>query len=138
MQQTLLLIKPNVVEENKIGAVIDTLEKKGLVIKNMKMEHLSRERAEGFYDIHREKPFFEKHIKFMTSGPIVEIILEHPDCIEYVREVIGQTDPANAAEGTIRKRFGRSLRENAVHASDSPETAETEIAYIFGATNQQK
>ena len=132
MEQTLLLIKPNVVKENKIGAVIEALEKKGLVIKNMKMETLTKECAEGFYDIHRGKPFFDKLVEFMSSGPIVEIILEQKNCVEYTREVIGNTDPEKAAEGTIRKRFARSLTENAVHASDSVENARKEIAFIFG------
>jgi len=132
MERTLLLIKPNVVEDKKIGAVIDILERKGLTIRDMKMERLTRERAEGFYGVHRGKPFFEKLVDFMTSGPIVELILEHEDCVRYVREIIGDTDPAKAAEGTIRRMFARSLTENAVHASDSPENAEWEIAYMFG------
>jgi len=132
MERTLLLIKPNVVADKKIGAVIDALERKGLTIRDMKMERLTRERAEGFYRVHRGKPFFEKLVDFMTSGPIVELILEHEDCVRYVRGIIGDTDPAKAAEGTIRKMFARSLTENAVHASDSPENAEWEIAYMFG------
>ena len=132
MQKTLLLIKPNVVEDNKIGAVIAALEEKGLTIAHMRMERFTRERAEGFYAVHRGKPFYEKLVVFMTSGPIVEMILEHENCVDYVREVIGNTDPAQAAEGTIRRRFARSLTENAVHASDSVENAAQEIAYIFG------
>ncbi len=132
MERTLLLIKPNVIEDRNIGAVIDALEKKGLAIVNMRMERFTRERAEGFYEVHRGKPFYEKLVSFMTSGPIVELILEHDNCVDYVREVIGATDPAKAAGGTIRKRFARSLTENAVHASDSPENAAKEIAYIFG------
>jgi len=132
MEKTLLLIKPNVVEDRKTGAVIDFLERRGLKILAMKMERLTRERAEDFYDIHRGKPFYERLVTFMTSGPIVEIILEHENCVEYVREIIGSTDPEKAAEGTIRKLYARSLTENAVHASDSAENAKKEIGYIFG------
>ncbi len=132
MQRTLLLIKPNVFEDRQVGAVIDALERKGLVIREMKMETLSRNKAEGFYEIHRGKPFFERLVTFMTSGPIVEMVLEHENAVEYVREVIGSTDPAQAAEGTIRKKFARSLTENAVHASDSIENARHEIGYMFG------
>ena len=132
MEQTLLLIKPNVIQDKKIGAIISALEEKGLVIRNMKMETFTRERAEGFYEIHRGTPFFVKLIEFMTSGPIVEIVLEHENCIEYVRQVIGNTDPGRAEKGTIRNIFGRSVTENAVHASDSVENALKEIEFIFG------
>lgn len=132
MERTLLLIKPNVVEKGGIGAVISALEEKGLVIRDMKMETLSRERAQEFYSIHRGKPFFDALIKFMTSGPIVEMVLERENCMAFVRTVIGSTDPAEAGEGTIRKRFGESVTRNAVHASDSRETAEREIAFLFG------
>jgi nucleoside-diphosphate kinase len=132
MRYTLILIKPNVVRKNKIGAVINVLENKGLVIKDIRMGTLTKERAEGFYEIHRGKPFFENLINFMTSGTIVELIVEHDNCVEYVREVIGNTNPEKAVEGTIRKIYGDSLTENAIHASDSPENAKIEIAYIFG------
>ncbi|MFC1489915.1 nucleoside-diphosphate kinase [Candidatus Latescibacterota bacterium] len=131
MGQSLLIIKPNAVADNNIGAIISILEKKGLAIKNMKMDTFTKERAEGFYEIHRGKPFYEKLVAFMTSGPIVQLSLEHENCVEYVREIIGATDPANAAEGTIRKLYAKSLTENAVHASDSDENAEIEISYIF-------
>ena len=132
MEQTLLFIKPNIVEENKIGAVIAALEEKGIVIRNIKMETFTKARAEGFYEIHMGKPFFERLLEFMTSGPVVEIILEHENCVEYVRSIIGDTDPGKAVAGTIRNRFGSSVTENAVHASDSVENARKEIAYIFG------
>ena len=132
MEKTLLLIKPDVVKKNKIGAVIAALEEKGLVMRNIKMETLTKERAEVFYDIHRGKPFFERLIKFMTSGPIVEIILEHENCIEYVRKIIGNTDPKKSEAGSIRSRFGSSVTENAVHASDSLENAGKELSLIFG------
>jgi nucleoside-diphosphate kinase len=132
MERTLLIIKPNVVEDRKIGAVISALEEKGLVIREMRMETLSRERAEQFYDIHRGKPFYQALIAFMTSGPVVPMVLEHENGVNYVREVIGNTDPQKAADNTIRKRFARSLTQNAVHASDSPENAVREIVFFFG------
>ena len=132
MERTLLLIKPNVIEDYNMGAVITEIEKSGLKILNMKMDRLTRERAAGFYAVHKGKPFYEKLVDFMTSGPIVEIVLEHERAVAYTREVIGNTDPAKAAPGTIRSRFARSLTENAVHASDSPENAAIEIAYMFG------
>ena len=132
VSRTLLLIKPNVVEKRKVGEVIAALEEKELIIRKMKMETLSRERAEGFYAVHKGKPFFDALVAFMTSGPIVGMVLEHGNAVEYVRTVIGATDPARADDGTIRKRFGESVTMNAVHASDSPENAELEIAYMFG------
>ena len=127
-----MLIKPNVVENNSIGAVIAALEEGGIVIRMLRTERFTRERAEGFYEVYRGKPFFEKLIEFMTSGPMVAMVVEHENCVAYVRDFIGATDPAEAAPGTIRARFGDSLPRNAVHASDSPEKTEREIAYMFG------
>jgi nucleoside-diphosphate kinase len=132
VERTLLIIKPNVVEKRKIGAVIEALEEKGIVIREMKMETLGKEKAEEFYSVHRGKPFFDGLVEFMTSGPVIEMVAEHANAVEYVRGIIGATDPAAAAEGTIRKRFGDSLRKNAVHASDSGENAEREIGFLFG------
>ena len=132
MEQTLLLIKPNVVKENKIGEVIAEIEKKGIVIKNIKMGKLTKERAEGFYNMHMGKPFFDNLIEFMTSGPIVEIVLEHENCIEYVRKIVGNTDPSKAGKGTIRNLFGRTVTQNSVHASDSLDSARREITFLFG------
>ena len=131
MNRTLLLIKPNVVENQNIGAVISALEQRGLIISEMRMETLTRERAERFYAVHREKPFFAKLVEFMTSGPMVALVLEHENVVEYVRQFIGNTDPSKAEEGTIRRLYGESLTRNAVHASDSPENAKLEIACIF-------
>ena len=132
MERTLILIKPNVVEKNSVGAVIAALEEGGILIRMLRTERLTRERAEGFYEVHRGKPFFEKLIGFMISASVVAMVVEHEDCVAYVRNFIGATDPADAAPGTIRARFGDTLRRNAVHASDSPENAEREIAYMFG------
>jgi len=131
MGQTLFVIKPDAIEDHHAGAIISILEKKGIVIKKIKMETLTRKRAEGLYDVHRGKPFFEKLVEFMTSGPIIEMILEHENCVEHTREIVGATDPQKAAEGTIRRLFARNSTENAVHASDSVENARKEIVYIF-------
>ncbi len=131
MEKTLLIIKPDAYENRHVGEIISILEKKGLIIKDIKMETFTKERAEGFYDVHRGKHFFDKLIEFMTSGTIVEIVLEHENCVEFVREIIGETNPEEAAEGTIRKLFASSITINAVHASDSVENAKKEIAYIF-------
>ena len=131
MGQTLFVIKPDAIEDHHVGAIISILEKKGIVIKKIKMETLTKKRAEGLYDVHRGKPFFEKLVEFMTSGPVIEMILEHENCVEYTREIVGATDPQKAAEGTIRRLFARNLTENAIHASDSVENARKEIVYIF-------
>jgi len=135
MEKTLLLIKPDAYENHHIGEIISILEKKGLVIKDIKLETFTKERAEGFYDVHRGKHFFDKLIQFVTSGPIIEIVLEHENCVEYVREIIGKTDPEEAAEGTIRELFAQNITVNTVHASDSVDNAKKEIAYIFDGKN---
>ena len=131
MGQTLFIIKPDAIEDRHVGAIISILERNGIVIKRIKMETLTKKRAEDLYDVHRGKPFYEKLVKFMMSGPVIEMILEHENCIEYIREIIGATDPQKAAEGTIRRLFARNLTENAVHASDSVENARKEITCIF-------
>jgi len=131
MGQTLFIIKPDAIEDRQVGAIISILERNGIVIKRIKMETLTRKRAEDLYNVHRGKPFYEKLVKFITSGPVIEMILEHENCVEYIREIIGATDPQKAAEGTIRRLFARNLTENAVHASDSVENARKEITCIF-------
>ena len=131
MEQTLLIIKPNAVEDHHIGAIITILEENKVVIKNIKMETLGRDRAEEFYSIHRGKPYFFRLIDFMTSGPVVELLLEREDCINFIRNLIGATDPMNADEGTIRKLYGRNVTQNAAHASDSVENARREIQFVF-------
>ena len=131
MGQTLFIIKPDAIEDRHVGAIISILERNGIVIKRIKMETLTKKRAEDLYDVHRGKPFYEKLVKFITSGPVIEMILEHENCVEYIREIVGATDPQKAAEGTIRRLFARNLTENAVHASDSVENARKEITCIF-------
>jgi nucleoside-diphosphate kinase len=130
-ERTLSLIKPDAVSKNAVGAIIDMLEKGGLKVVAARMLHLSRAQAEGFYAVHKERPFFSSLCEFMTSGPIMALVLEGANAIAKNREVMGVTDSAKAAEGTIRKKFGTNIERNAVHGSDSPETARTEIAYFF-------
>ena len=134
MEKTLLIIKPDAVRNRHVGKIIAVLEEKGIVIRNMKMIRLTKELAEGFYEIHRNKSFYEQLVEFMISDPVIVIVLEHDDCVKYIREIIGNTNPEEAAEGTIRRLFAESMTFNAVHASDSIENAEKEIYYMFGDT----
>lgn len=131
VQRTLSIIKPDAVERNQIGAILAMIEGAGLRIKAMRMMHLSRPVAEGFYAVHKERSFFGELVQFMTRGPVVVSVLEGEDAIARYRELMGATDPAKAAEGTIRKAFGTNVGENAVHGSDGPETAASEIRYFF-------
>jgi nucleoside-diphosphate kinase len=131
MERTLLIIKPNAIEEHHAGEIISVLEKKGLTIINLKMETLSKEKAREFYSVHYGKPFYERLVAFMTSGPVIELVLEKEGCVNFVREIVGNTDPEKASDGTIRKLFGHSICVNAVHASDSNENAKREISIIF-------
>ncbi len=134
MERTLLIIKPEAVREHHLGEIISIIEDRGLTIVNIKMELFTRKRAEGFYEVHRGQTFFEPLIDFMLTGPVVQLILEHENCVQYVRDIVGITDPEKAAAGTIRKKFGKTVRINAVHASDSVENAAWEIDYIFNQT----
>ena len=132
-QRTLSIIKPDAVERNLIGSVMQMIEGAGLKVVAMKMLHLTKKEAEGFYAVHKEKPFFGELTDYMTSGPIVVSVLEGDDAIKRYRDIMGATNPANAAEGTIRKTFAQSLQANSVHGSDAPETAAYEISYFFNA-----
>ena len=132
-ERTLSIIKPDAVERNLIGEILAMIENAGLHIVAMKRIHLSRKDAEGFYAVHREKPFFGELTDFMASGPVVVSVLEGENAIARYREIMGATNPANAAEGTIRKRYAKSIDANSVHGSDAPETAREEIAYFFSA-----
>ena len=131
MGRTLLNIKPDAVEKQIIGEIILRIEKKGFRIVAVDKVHLSRPEAEAFYAIHKGKPFFENLVEFMSSGPCVPMVVEGDHVIEGIRDLIGATDPAQAAQGTIRKDFAESITRNAVHASDGPETAKEEIAFFF-------
>ena len=132
MERTLSIIKPDGVEKNVIGKIYSRFEKAGLRIVDAKMLHLSREQAEGFYDVHRERPFFNDLVNFMISGPVMVQVLEGPDAINLNRKLMGATNPEEAVEGTIRKDFAESIDRNAVHGSDGPDTAAVEIQYFFG------
>jgi nucleoside-diphosphate kinase len=130
-EQTLSIIKPDAVEENHIGAIIDRFEKAKLKVVAARMMHLTRQQAEEFYGIHKQRPFFNDLVTFMISGPVLVMVLEGDNAIAKNREIMGATNPANAAPGTIRKDFASSIDRNAVHGSDSAETAKTEIAFFF-------
>ncbi len=132
MEQTLSIIKPDAVSKNHIGAIIDRFEKAGLKVVAAKMKHLSREDAEGFYAVHKERPFFKDLVDFMISGPVLIMVLEGEDAIRKNRDIMGATNPEEAAPGTIRADFAKTIDENAVHGSDAPETAKFEISYFFG------
>jgi nucleoside-diphosphate kinase len=133
VQRTLSIIKPDAVAKNVIGQIYDRFERAGLCILGAKMLHLTREQAEGFYAVHRERPFFNDLVAFMTTGPVMVQVLEGEDAIDRNREVMGATNPQEAAPGTIRADFAQSIDENAVHGSDGPDTAQTEIAFFFQA-----
>jgi nucleoside-diphosphate kinase len=128
--RTFLIIKPCAVEDGHVGDIVSALERAGFVIIGMAARRLTREEAEGLYDVHRGKDFFEPLVRFIASGMTIGIMMQGPD-IAALRELIGKTDPAEAAEGTIRAMYGRTLRENAVHASDSPERIARESSFYF-------
>jgi nucleoside-diphosphate kinase len=131
MQKTFTILKPDAVHAGRAGAIISEIEKAGFRIRAMKMLHLTESQAQGFYYVHKERPFFGSLVKFMTEGPIVAMVLEADNAIEKLRKVMGATDPAKAEAGTIRKQFGTNIERNAIHGSDGPETAAFEIAYFF-------
>jgi nucleoside-diphosphate kinase len=132
VEHTLSIIKPDAVAKNVIGKIYSRFEKAGLKIVAAKMAHLSREEAEGFYAVHRERPFFNDLVEFMTSGPVMIQALEGEGAIAMNRQLMGATNPAEADAGTIRADFAESIEANAVHGSDGLDTAATEIAYFFG------
>lgn len=130
-ERTLSIIKPDAVKKNHIGEILSRFEKAGLIIAATKMKHLSREEAEGFYAVHKERPFFKDLVDFMISGPVVVSVLEGSDAIQKNRDLMGTTNPQEAAPGTIRADFAESIDANAVHGSDGPDTAKVEISYFF-------
>lgn len=131
MQRTFTILKPDTIQSGNAGLVIDRLLKEGFRIRGAKLLHLSKSQAEGFYYVHKERPFFPDLVKFMTEGPIIAMVLEAENAIEKLRKVMGATNPANAEAGTIRKQFATNIERNAIHGSDAPETAAYEIAYFF-------
>ncbi|MDX9714422.1 MAG: nucleoside-diphosphate kinase [Dissulfurispiraceae bacterium] len=134
MERTLSIIKPDGVKKNVIGQIISRFEKNGLRVAAIKKVWLSKQEAEGFYIVHKERPFYGSLTDFMSEGPVVLMVLEGDNAITKNREIMGATNPANAAEGTIRKDFAESVERNTVHGSDSPESAAFEISYFFSAT----
>jgi nucleoside-diphosphate kinase len=132
-QRTFSIIKPDAVAAGQAGEIIALLEKAGFRIVGMRMTHLSRKQAEGFYAVHCERPFFPSLVQFMTEGKIIALALEREDAVKKLREVMGATNPANAAEGTVRKCFAASIERNCIHGSDAPETAAAELSYFFSA-----
>lgn len=130
-EQTLSIIKPDAVGQNQIGNIIEYFERDGLCVVGAKMLQLSEEQAKSFYEIHKERPFFKDLVSFMISGPVLVMVLEGEDAIAKNRKIMGATDPAKADKGTIRGDFATSIDQNAVHGSDSKETAKTEISFFF-------
>jgi nucleoside-diphosphate kinase len=131
MERTLAIIKPDAVAARQAGRIIQRIEEAGFQIRAMRLLHLSTREAEGFYAVHRDRPFFPSLTKFMSSGPAVVLALESDDAIKKWRSLMGATDPAKADAGTIRKEFGRSIENNATHGSDAPDTAAFELGYFF-------
>jgi len=137
VEKTLAIVKPDGVARNLVGEIIRRIESGGLQIKALKMMHLSKAQAEGFYAVHKEKPFFASLTSFMSEGPVVLMILSGEDAIRRWRDLMGATDPAKAAAGTIRKDFGQSIERNTTHGSDAPDTAAFETSYFFSQLETQ-
>jgi nucleoside-diphosphate kinase len=131
MERTFAIIKPDAVERKLAGKILARIEEAGFVVRGMRLHHLTKREAEGFYAVHRERPFFGGLTDFMSSGPCVLMALEAPDAIKKWRTLMGATDPAKADAGTLRKDFGSSIERNATHGSDAPETAAFELGYFF-------
>ena len=132
VERTFSAIKPDAVAAGKAGAILAMVEQAGFKILALRMTRLTEAQARTFYAVHKERPFYSGLVKFMTEGPIVVMALEREDAIAKLREVMGATNPANAAEGTIRKKFAADIERNCIHGSDAPETANTEIQFFFG------
>ena len=131
MERTFAIIKPDAVERRLVGKILARIEDAGFTVRGMRMHHLTKAEAEGFYAVHRERPFFGGLTDFMSSGPVVLLALEAPDAIKKWRNLMGATDPAKADAGTLRKDFGSNIERNATHGSDAPETAAFELGYFF-------
>ncbi len=131
MERTFAIIKPDAVQAGHCGAILQRISDAGFVIRGMRLVRLTKTEAEGFYAVHRERPFFDSLTTFMTSGPVVVLALEAPDGIARWRALMGATDPAKAEEGSLRRQFGSSIEHNATHGSDAPETAAFELGYFF-------
>lgn len=138
MERTLSIIKPDAVGKDKIGPIISRFEKSGLIVAAMRMLWLGKKEAMRFYAVHKERSFYDSLVEFMISGPVVVMVLEGENAIKRNREIMGATDPSKADAGTIRKDFAEGIEKNAVHGSDSPENARTEIAFFFSETDLVK
>ncbi|MBI2374458.1 MAG: nucleoside-diphosphate kinase [Deltaproteobacteria bacterium] len=137
IERTLSIVKPDAVKKGCIGGVLDKLEKGGLKIVAARMTRLTQAQAEAFYAVHKERPFYRSLVEFMTSGPVVVSVLEGENAVLRNREIMGATDPAKAADGTIRKLYGANIENNAVHGSDSLDNAKTEVSFFFAAADLQ-
>jgi nucleoside-diphosphate kinase len=135
IERTLSIIKPDAVAAGQSGEILAMIEKAGFRILGMRMLRLRKQQAEGFYAVHRERPFFPNLVTFMTEGPVIVLALEREDAIVKLREVMGATNPATAAEGTVRKRFAANIERNCIHGSDAPATAETELRFFFSTSD---
>ena len=131
MERTFAIIKPDAVRKGVAGKILSRIEEAGFTVRGLRLQHLTKREAEGFYAVHREKGFFASLTDFMSSGPCIVMCLEAPDAIRKWRDLMGATDPGKAAEGTLRKDFGASIENNATHGSDAPETAAFELGYFF-------
>lgn len=131
MERTFAIIKPDAVERRLAGQILARIEEAGFTVRAMRLQHLTKKEAEGFYAVHRERPFFGGLTDFMSSGPCIVMALEAPDAIRKWRDLMGATDPGKAADGTLRKAFGASIERNATHGSDAPDTAAFELGYFF-------
>ena len=135
MQRTFSIVKPDAVASGKAGKILALLEANGFRIIALRMVKLSQSQAEGFYAVHKERPFYSSLVKFMTEGAVIVMALEREDAVKKLREVMGATNPANAAEGTVRKLYAESLERNAIHGSDAPETAAQELLFFFSTVD---
>ncbi len=135
VERTFSIIKPDAVAAGQAGEILSMIEKAGFKILALRMTRLTEAQTQGFYAVHRDRPFYSGLVKFMTEGPVIVMALEREDAIRKLRDVMGATNPANAAEGTIRKRFAANIERNCVHGSDAPETAETELRFFFSTAD---
>jgi nucleoside-diphosphate kinase len=134
VERTFSIIKPDAVAAGQAGDILAMIHQAGFTVLALRMTRLTEAQAQGFYAVHRERPFFSGLVKFMTEGPLVVMALEREDAVKKLREVMGATNPANAAEGTVRKRFAANIERNCIHGSDAPETAAAELSFFFSAS----
>ena len=135
VERTFSIVKPDAVAAGQAGQILAMIQQAGFKILGLRMTRLTEAQAQGFYAVHRERPFYAGLVKFMTEGPIIVMALERDDAVKKLREVMGATNPANAAEGTIRKRFAENIERNCIHGSDAPETAEAELRFFFSTAD---